>query len=351
MRWPGGSGRTPIGIDADGRFINVVQLARPSGVWRIEAVASIPRKKHGSELDVGDAHRLAGVLDRQGFRGRDVVLVMPSDRVLASVVELAAGTAETSNVATARQRLASAHKCEPETLEVACWPLPRPARAREGAWTYATGCRTEQANDLIDVFEGAGMHVRAVDVASWAAVRACLPVLAESSPVACLLKLGWRVAHLVTLYGNAVVHERSLSEYGLQNLHELLGDSFGLETEVTDHLLNEMGFRGDAGNGSGPSGLLEAVQDQIGRYARAIVSEVKRSLAYATQEYGDGPADRLLLHGIGAAIPGLAEQFSSALDMPVTVVSPPDVAECAPSVSADSPGLITALGLAQHPGD
>ena len=90
MGWPGTSRRTPIGIDASGRFINAVQLGGSSRKWRVEAAASIPRADSTVPLDVDETTRMVEVLERQGFRGHEVILAMPNDLLLTKVLELPA---------------------------------------------------------------------------------------------------------------------------------------------------------------------------------------------------------------------------------------------------------------------
>ncbi|MHC4767293.1 MAG: hypothetical protein ACYTEI_01120, partial [Planctomycetota bacterium] len=64
-------------------------------------------------------------------------------------------------------------------------------------------------------------------------------------------------------------------------------------------------------------------------------------------------AEPLLLHGEGASIPGAANRLASKLRREIETIAPAMLARCSGSLSAlcASPSLITAFGLAQHPGD
>jgi hypothetical protein len=73
--------------------------------------------------------------------------------------------------------------------------------------------------------------VRALDVESWAAARACEPIRAGSSGLSALLNLGWTAAHLVVLRDGIVIHERYLSDHGLRNLHAPFSEAFDLDAE------------------------------------------------------------------------------------------------------------------------
>ena len=231
------SRRTPIGIDANGRFIHAVQLSHRSDGWRIEAAASIPRPVAAASLQPEDVERLVALIDRQGFRGTDVVLAVPGHRLLLSELNVPAATSAASIGQIARGQLASSHKCEPESLEVSSWELPAPARARDGKRAHVVGCETAEANETIDYFEAAGMTVRALDVESWAAMRACGAASADTAQLSALLNLGWTAAHLVVLSGGTVIHERLLPDHGLRNLHAPFAEVFDLDLDVTNSIL------------------------------------------------------------------------------------------------------------------
>jgi Tfp pilus assembly PilM family ATPase len=353
MRWQPSSRRTPIGIDVNGRLLHAVQLSHASGGWRIEAAASIPRPVAAGPVDHEDVARLAAVLERQGFHGANVVLAVPTQQLLLCHLNVPAATPDGAIGQIARTRLATSHKCEPEALEVACWELPAPARAKEGRWAQVVGCQTAEANDVIDCFEEAGLIVRALDVESWAAARACEPKRAGSSELTVLLNLGWTAAHLVVLRGGTVVHERFLSDHGLRNLHAPFAEVFDLDAEVTEYIITEIGLDRDVPEDVGSSEVLDAARQQTAGFLDALAPEVDRSLLYSAQEHGEPVAEPMLLHGEGAAIPGAATRLAKKLRREVETIAPATLARCSGSLSAlcASPSLITAFGLAQHQGD
>src|SRR5690349_7410565 len=106
--------RTAIGIDVGARSVKAVQLGRDrfgDGAWRITAAAEMPRdadaqpaaptpqgaaqpgtaqpaaaqpERPAYALSGAEIGRLLGTIERQGFRGSDVVLAMPNDKVVSS---------------------------------------------------------------------------------------------------------------------------------------------------------------------------------------------------------------------------------------------------------------------------
>jgi len=346
-----GSGRSPIGIDPAGRFVNAVQLSRTGNRWRVEAAASIPRPDSELPVDVEELAWLEGVLSRQGFRGRDVVLAMPSERLLTAVVDLPSRAAAASVAQIARAELAAAHKCDPQSLELACWHLPERARANSSGRVLAVGCRQDEASRLVDIFEAVGMRVGAIDIPSWAIARACTPFLGGPAPSVALLNMGWQAAAIVIVCAEVVVYERALTEHGLNRLYLAVADQHELDNDVTDHIVSEIGISSDLPQDQAQSDLLKLVRGDIINYLDNLASEVRLSVSYGSQEYADGAVARLIIHGEGASMPGVAAYLSSRLDMKVRTVAPTHVADCSPSLSeiCGLPVLSTALGLAQHP--
>lgn len=339
MTWLPRSKRTPIGIEISGRFVNAVQLRPVGRGWLIEAAVSLPRADWTVPLDSHEVARVADVLDRQGFSGCDVVLAMPNEHLMSKVLEVPdqVGPVAVREIARA---------------ELACWRLPKPARSPGNAAVIALACKQDEANILLDVFEDAGMTVRALDVQSWAVTRALRPILKSSSGATAVLNLGWTASFLVVLSGRVVVYERLLAEYGLNRLYMMLTHKFDLDREVADYVLGEIGMQTEPTHDGVRSDLLKSVRGYIVRYLNKLVDELRLSLTYATQEYGDGAIDRLHLLGEGAGIPRLPAHLAAQMEVAVVPVVPSDLASCPRSLEAAcrSPRLCIALGLAQHSG-
>lgn len=344
--------RSPIGIDVNGRFINAVQIGRSVGRPVVEAAASVPRLDPTMPVDAAELARLTSLFDRQGFRGGEVVIAVPGERLISSVVEIASGVARAGLTGRARVELAAINKCEPDSLEVACWNLPKPAANDGTTEVLAVACRQDEANGMVDLFEAAGMDVTAIDVSSWAVTRACAPLVAGSAELMALLNLGWTAAELVVVARGVVAYERVLGEHGLNRLHSRLMTKLELDNDVTDHLLNEIGLRAELPEAEARSDLLATVQGYLTDHLGRIAGEVTKSLSYAAQEYGGRDLRRVLVHGEGAMVPGAADLLSSRLNAEAGTIAPHDVATCGKGLATEGglPILMTALGLAKHTG-
>jgi Tfp pilus assembly PilM family ATPase len=208
--------RSPIGIDVGARAVKAVQLRAVAGHrWAVAAWACIPRALADNAvngapqaasvtapLSAAEVRRLHDVLDRQGFRGRDVVLAVPSSRLMSASLDLPPRSSGAPVDSIARAEFARAHKLplDPPNFEFEHWELPAPARAGRTAQALAVGCTHADADAVIQPFEDDGLDVLAFDAEAWALARACAPLAAPPGRITALLDLGWNGCRLVVVH-------------------------------------------------------------------------------------------------------------------------------------------------------
>jgi Tfp pilus assembly PilM family ATPase len=347
------STRMPIGVEVGGRYLNAIQLGRVSGGFGVEAATSIRRSAGDASLTGEEVARLADVLERQDFRGQDVVLALPTTRMMSALLELPPANSGAPLDRLSRAELATTHECDPARLQSAYWELPAPARPREGTSVMAVGCFEDDACALVDVFQDAGLNVVAIDVAAWAISRACAPILSSEAHLAAALNLEWDSASLIVILDEIVVYERALADTGLSRLHGALVNDLDLDADVADYVLREIGLRADLEDQDIPTELARAARESVLGYVSLLAPEVRVSLGYAAQEYGKSGVDRLVMVGEGASVPGLADQLSNEFSLTARVVAPTQLADCPERLRAtcSAPALTAAFGLSLYQGD
>jgi len=376
---------SPIGVDVGARTVKAVQLGRDrlsaaTGGWRVTAAAEVPRDEvaqpaagapaqAGSQFKTShvmtpsEVHRLMGTLERQGFRGGDVALAAPSERVVTSMLELPPRSSQAPLEQIARMEVARAHRFAPDSFEMGCWDLPAAARATKQTPVMAVACTHTDAAAIMDPFEAEGMNVVALGVKPAALARACAPLLAaDTHAIIGIVDLGWTGAALSLMHQGVAIYGRTLGDCGLYKLYHTLSTRLGLEIEVIDYLLSESGIAGPATAAapvapppprvSGGPRKTKAATDAAGLIAahfEAAVHELEASLSYAQHQYPNTPLSRLLVVGGGGCIRGVTEHLRATLDIEARSVAPSDVSPVAPAVAqkCGSPGLTTALGLAR----
>jgi Tfp pilus assembly PilM family ATPase len=260
-----------------------------------------------------------------------------------------------------------------------CWDLPAPHRSNKATHLMAVGLPHARADALLDAFESARLQVDAVDVAPCALARACAPAVGNDG-ITAILDLGWTSGVLSLLHQGAVIYGRVLADAGVAHLHTALARRLGLDDEVIEYLLAEVGFGRDASAGGGEFQELQELQELqeprqepqtggdgeaeaddfetpddalalLAAHADGVARELQVSFSYATHQYPDAPITKVLLVGGGAAVPGFAARLSDALGVEAAPVTPTDLAECESSLLSlcGSPALTAALGLALFP--
>jgi type IV pilus assembly protein PilM len=348
MRWPATPTRTPIGIDFGGRTIKAAQLRRTGSRWRVEAAAAVPRREPNAPIRREEVERFCGVLDRQGFVGNQAVLTVPRDKILRGMLALPASRPGAPLAQIARIEFARMHGCDPQGFELAYWALPRAKRSKDKTQMLAAACRHADADPVLDAAEEGGLDVEALDVPACALRRACAPLVLGADGIVGVLDVGWNASELVVLYGGIVVYERSVPEGGIRRLYDAMSRAFALAPREIEVLLAKSGTS-DGEPQAENAGVFRQIRSVVTAHVDGALAEIRAPLAYASQQYGGAPVERLLLVGGGASIPALVRHLDSVLDVQTQAVTPADLAECPNALLAicGEAGLTIAIGLAQ----
>ncbi|MHC5022372.1 MAG: pilus assembly protein PilM [Planctomycetota bacterium] len=342
MRHAWHRGRSCIGVDLAGRSIRAVQLTGGPARPRIGATASIHPRDARRPIDLEEITRLAGVLERQGFSGRAVILAVPRDRLLTATLELPAATSAGAIETAARKEIATVSGVDPDSMEIGWWALPAPARSGDALHVMVTACTHDAAAALLDLFEQAGLVVEALDLESAALLRACAAADPSESELRCVLAVDWDSTHLVVVLGEVVVYQRTIPGAGLSAVHAALAQQFGLDATGIESLLAT--HEDDA---AAMSALPLAWTDSVARQFEPLVKEVVSSVSYVSYRYPSDPVAQVVVTGDGASIPVLVRRLHERLERPVSTYAPAGASAPVTTGSGAAPGeLAAAVGLA-----
>lgn len=343
----GRRGSSLIGLDIGTKRVKAAQLVRTGSEWCLTACSAIDRVDTG-ELSQAEVNQIADVLDRQGFKGNQVVLAVPDEQLLSGILDLPPRDSGAPIETLAKMELARTHKCNPSEFEVACWDLPAAKRAGSGTQVMAAGCVHQSADELLDKFEAAGLACRALDIRGCATVRACEPLWRDQAGVSAVLDLGWSAAVLLVVYEGVIVYQRTLPEGGVRHIHELLCGSMGLDDDVARFVVSEIGLTqqvpADWANWEGLSEARAAIEEHV----RALGPELQTLFSYIGHRYPDAPVEQVFMTGGGAAIVGLGEHLGDVIGRKSTAVLPQEIGNVQNTKpdAAQGPALVAAIGLA-----
>lgn len=333
----------PIGLDVGRRRIKAAQFHRDGRVWRLAVVADFPRGQEADAVTAEEAAAIRKQLTTAGFVGNNAVVAMPGSMVMTGIMELPPRESGVPIEQLARREMGHLHRRETDAIEVACWDLPRPARAANVTFVMGVACTNDSANQLLDAFEAGGLHVSRLDVHSCTAARACRPALMAANGSVGIMDVAWSAGKLVLWHQGAVVYDRSLSRSGLNVLAAAAAAAAGGDAAQAEAALFREGVA-PSGADIAP-GSLAAIAEE---WLQSLVDEMQIPLSYLGNQYPDSPMQKLLLIGGGAMIPNLAQRLSETLQLPVQAAAPADVADCATDdLTRAGPGATLAVGLAQ----
>lgn len=347
-----GRSRTAIGIDVGSRSIKAAQLHTSNGRHRIAALSMSPRAKLAGEIDRQEIVDLRSVLRRQGFCGNEIVLPAPEEKLLRGTVELPPKMSGAAVAQVARVELSRMHDAAPNSFEMICWQLPAQSKSKSTTQAIAVACPHDAANAFLDVFEGAGFNVRALDGHSAAVARACTSLTAPPPTVTSILDLGWNSTKLLLVCGDKVIYDTFFTANCMAKLIVTLGQESGIAEESAYQIVNTVGLVNDGEASEFDQEFAEAIRKKLRRHLNAVLEELKAPIAYASRQYPDGEMKRLLLIGGGARISGLAQYLEATLGIEVILVAPSNVVESSPQIvsKASNPAMTAAIGLAQFVG-
>ncbi|MFN7021803.1 MAG: pilus assembly protein PilM [Phycisphaerales bacterium] len=345
--------RTPVGLTMGARSINAVQLEHvgKTGVPVLAAAAVVPRRRPGAPPDADEVARIAEAMERQGFRGRSVVIAAPCERVLSGVLEVPPRSSGAPLDQIVRNELARTSRVDPSQLECGWWELPRGLREQEGSQVIALGCRHEDAARLLGPCEEAGLDVRAIDAPGPALARAVGRLLPAGDEITGVLEIGTAAALFIVIRGRTVVYERLLAEGGLGVTLDQLEKRLAVDRETAEHVLEGVGIDGAPPSLADEVELLNDARSFLTERTDELAAEVRASASYAGRRYGQ-EMSRLLLSGEGAGMPGLSARFSRRLECESSVVSPSSLFEVGSTGrlfgASANPAATLAAGLALH---
>lgn len=297
-------------------MIKAVQLGRRGGVPVVAASMSIARTQPDTPVDQDELDRLSRVLTQQGFVGRRVVVSAPAEHLMSGVIDMPPRESGAPYDLIASQEFARIQRQTPGEFEFAWWDVPRPVRA-SSAGVMTVGCAHAHADAVLDVFDGCGYDVAAMDSGLAAAVRACLPQLGPPETISAVLDIGWGTARLAVVHQETIVFDRTLTCSGLNVLHKRVCESLGVEPEQADCLLERVGLSDGVEDDPQTQGQAKTVaplmRPMIVAYLDEIAQELDASFGYASHQYPDAAPDRLVIIGGGGAVPGVAEYLDTMI--------------------------------------
>jgi len=344
--------RTVIGVDIGRHTIKAAQLQACGGRYRVYALFLLPRPQSEQEINAEGVLALKNTLNRQGFAGHRIAIAAPEHLLMRATLEVPSKVAGASAEQIIRMEMSRLHNVAPDSFEMACWELKAANNPRPMTQTLVMGCPHEAANAVLDVFEGAGFRVAALDVRSAAVARACSPLLLPPPQITAIVDLGWRSTSVLFVCGRSLVYERSVQGAPVGELTAKFTEVFALRPESAYQVISTIGPGTEEPAGEYDRESLDVIRKHMRDHFDKLLDELRVPLSYANHQFPGEGVQRLLLIGGGAGVPQLAPYFEARLGLEVKRAAPCDLVDCPPELAAKAgnPALTAAVGLAQFEG-
>jgi type IV pilus assembly protein PilM len=176
----------------------------------------------------------------------------------------------------------------------------------------------------------AGLEPVGVDLSAFGLIRAlgepAAPAAETDVPPATVLycNIG-DVTNLAVAKGRSCLFTR-VAPAGLEDIATGLAASSDLSQDHARLWLAHVGLSQPLESIEGDAGLVAQARAALESGASALLDEVRLSLDFYGAQEGAAPVEQVILSGPGSAIPGLAEQMTPVLGLPLELGRPPALA-------------------------
>jgi type IV pilus assembly protein PilM len=206
--------------------------------------------------------------------------------------------------------------------------------------------RREMVTSFLAPLRRAGLEPVGVDLSAFGMIRALAGVangqaeagadgaVPQQPPAGAVLYCSvGDITNLAVARGRACLFTR-VSHVGLEPVAARLAAARGLSHEHAAQWLAYVGLQAPVETLEGDHGLLVAARDALEVGVTALADELRLSLDYYRAQEGAVTVERVLLCGLGGAIPGLATRLEGGLGLPIASAIPPALAGLDPTQAA-----------------
>lgn len=283
----------------------------------------------GDELSDTPVERTTRLVRQLGFRGRDLLLALkpPDVSFLTVTVPDAISSASPEQLLNGlRFEAARELRCDPSSLVVDGWPLPRGNRSGENY--MITAIPQTAAARWSSFADSIGMILRRIEVLPSALLRAAWRDGRQADDALWgVLDLGCRSCVLALAKGPHCVYVRQLSING-DCLTQSICDSLGVDYAAAEMLKREYRASPDTGRTDRGSAVGDRVPQSVHSLLRShiktLAGELERAFGYAMETYPDLSPTALYLSGSGTRLSGLRQTLRERLGIDVELLNPCD---------------------------
>ncbi|MGB0768392.1 MAG: hypothetical protein ACPGYV_11870, partial [Phycisphaeraceae bacterium] len=246
-----------IGLDIGRSAIKAVQL-RPSDKGpAVEGRLLIERSSGGANPTPAEAERLSRAMDRRGMSATRVVMVAPSDALVAASVDVPPMDSKVPRDKIVEMELCRTQRLTPGTFELAWWDLPKSASGATITQAHALALPHNAIEETLEILAGIDLNV--IRTVSGSMAHSALAQRHPIDPrcISAVLDLGTTQGHLSLMYAGRVVHERGLPDFNPLDVRRQFASTLGIDEPTAKRAIGRYGISDE------PSGSVACVSASL----------------------------------------------------------------------------------------
>lgn len=332
-------------LDIGTTAVRVVQLSGSNGSWGLQKYASVPVDiKIASSDSPADQKKLAEIITtaigQSGVRTRNVVLGIPSNRMFATVVELPSmSQSELAN--TIKYQAEQFIPMSADEAKIDWAVLGKSPKDPSQVEVLIASVANSFSEQRLDLIEGLGYNVLAIEPDPLALCRSLLPAGAQNSRM--ILDIGDFSTDAVMTLGDSPRLIRSIPT-GFRSLVKAAAQNLNIDEQQASQFIIKFGIDPTKLEGQ----IARALDATVDQFAAELVKSIK----FFQNKYPNVPIDSLMLSGYATTVPHLADYLAEKTGLLAELASPWQKVRVssndAAALGAISSQFAVAVGLAQR---
>lgn len=302
-------------LDIGTTAVRAVQLTGDGTSWSLARYGVAPIDLRLSTSDAPDDQRKLGevimtVIGQSGIRTKNVILGIPSSRVFSTVIELPDMPA--SELASTIKYQADQYIPMPlEEAKIDWAVLGKPTKGSTNNEILLSSVANNFIETRLDLVEGLGLNVVAIEPDSVALVRSLQPVGVPEGRL--IVELGDFSADIIMTYNDAPRLMRSV-QTGVQTFMKAASQNLNVEQKQAQQFITKFGLQKDKLEGQ----VYRSIESSVDQF----IAEIVKSVKFFQTKYPTIPIGSIIVSNYAATIPGFSDYLVEKLGMRVESGNP-----------------------------
>lgn len=299
-------------LDIGATALRVVQLRRSGHSWSLVRYGAAPVDVKIAMSDSSEDQRRLGdaimaLVTHVGLNTRNVVLGIPSSKMFATVVDLPKlSPQELAN--TIKYQADQFIPMSTEEAKIDWSVLGSSPRDPQKDEILLAGVSNKFSEQRLELLEGLGFNVIAIEPDALALVRALVPV--GNNDAMMLLDLGDYATDLVAVVGGMPRLVRSIPVGGKSFVKAAM-QNLNIDENQAQQFIYKFGLAPDKLEGQ----IYRALESTV----EQLYAEFEKSVKFFQTRYQDTPLKNVVLSGAAGILPGFGDFITKKSDIPVVV--------------------------------